>query len=154
EVDAEWDFVKLESTHFRATFADDEDRSTVNVVLDAMEEAYDIVGAKFDYYPEGRAPVVLYTQQDFHTITRTPDWAGGVFDGRIKIPVRGLTRSDPNLPRTARHEYAHSVVGRLSAGRCPVWLNEGLAVWAEEAQDGERQAWAENKVANQELFTL
>src|SRR5262249_24739585 len=39
-------------------------------------------------------------------------------------------------------------------GHCPVWLNEGLAVWAEETVDGERRAWAEERIADQELFTL
>ena len=36
--------------------------------------------------------VVLYTQRDFHAVTQTPDWAGAAYDGRIKLPVRGLSR--------------------------------------------------------------
>jgi peptidase MA superfamily protein/tetratricopeptide repeat protein len=154
EVDAEWDFVQLESRHFRVSFADSEDRSAVRQVLDALEDAYGVVGEKLGYYPEERTPVVLYTQQDFHTVTQTPDWAGGAFDGRIKIPVRGLVDNDPNLARVVQHEYTHSVVNQLSGPHCPVWLNEGLAVWAEEREDGDRAGWAENKLADQELFSL
>jgi len=154
EIDAEWDFVELQSAHFRVSFADDEDRTTVRLVLDTLADAYDVAGSKFDYYPDGRTPVVLYTQQDFHTVTQTPDWAGAAFDGRIKLPVGGLTAADPAFARMVRHEYAHRVVVQLTGGRCPVWLNEGLAVWAEEEQDGEREAWAENRIADQELFSL
>ncbi len=154
EVDAEWDFVQTESLHFRVSFADSEDTHAVGLVLATLEDAYDVVGVKFDYYPDSRTPVVLYAQQDFHTVTQTPDWAGAAFDGRIKLPVRGLQANDAALPRVLRHEYAHSVVQQLSNGRCPVWLNEGLAVWAEEAEEGEREAWAEQKIAGQELFTL
>ncbi len=154
EVDAEWDFVQLESPHFVVSFADSEDRRSVGVVLDALEDAYDAVGDKFHFTPDGRTPVVLYTQQDFHTITQTPDWAGAAFDGRIKLPVRGLSADDPNLARIIRHEYAHSLVAQLAGARCPVWLNEGLAVWAEEEQDGDHEAWAERAVAGKELFTL
>jgi hypothetical protein len=154
EVDAEWGFVQLQSPHFRVSFADDQDNRAVRLVLDALEEAYDVVGSKLNAYPDGQTPVVLYTQQDFHAITRTPDWAGAAFDGRIKMPVRGLTANDPSLARIARHEYAHSVVARLAGQACPVWLNEGLAVWAEEDEDGERAAWAERALARQELFPL
>ena len=98
--------------------------------------------------------MVLYTQQDFHNITQTPGWAGAAYDGRIKLPVRGLQADDAQLTRVVRHEYAHSLITQLSNGRTPVWLNEGLAVWAEETEEGERQAWAEEKIAGQELFTL
>ena len=154
EVDAEWDFVQTQSAHFRISFADSEDDRAVHVVLAALEEAYYSDGGKFEFYPGERTPVVLYTQQDFHNITQTPGWAGAAFDGRIKLPVRGLQADDAQLTRVVRHEYAHSLIIQLSNGRAPVWLNEGLAVWAEESEDGERQAWAEQKIAGQELFTL
>jgi len=154
EVDAEWDFVQLDSRHFRLSFADSDDRRAVRAVLAALEDAYDIVGAKFGYLPDEPTNVVLYTQHDFHTVTQTPDWAGGAFDGRIKLPVRGLRDNDPALARIARHEYTHSLVARLAGNRCPVWLNEGLAVWAEEEHDGEREVWANHTIAGQELFTL
>ena len=154
EVDAEWDFVQLESPHFHLSFADDEDRAAVRLVLGVLEDAYYDVGAKFGYYPDERTQVVLYTQQDFHTITQTPDWAGAAFDGRIKLPVRGLTAADDGFARVVRHEYAHSLVAHLSGARCPPWLNEGVAVWAEEEHDGERAAWALGKVDGQELFGL
>jgi len=154
EVDAEWDFVHTQTRHFRASFADDGDRSAVRQVLYALEDAYEVVGSKFDYYPDERTTVVLYTQDDFHTITQAPDWAGADFDGRIQLPVRGLTQNDPALTHVVRHEYAHSVVARLTGTYCPSWLNEGLAVWAEEDRDGERTTWAQDRIAGQNLFTL
>ncbi len=154
EVDAEWGFAALESPHFRVSCADDEDRSTVKLMLDALEDAYDVVGNKFDSYPDQKTTAVLYTQRDFHTVTQTPHWAGAAFDGRMKFPVRGLTADNPNLLRVVRHEYTHSLVASLTNGRCPVWLNEGLAVWAEEDREGERAAWAESRVAGQQLFSL
>jgi len=154
EVDAEWGFAALESPHFKVSFADDEDRSTVKLMLDALEDAYGVVGAKFNSYPARQTTAVLYTQRDFHTVTQTPHWAGAAFDGRMKFPVRGLTADNPNLLRVVRHEYAHSLVASLTNGRCPVWLNEGLAVWAEEDHEGERAAWAESRVAGQRLFSL
>ena len=154
EVDTEWDFVQRESPHFRVSFADSEDRGAVRLVLAAFEAAYASVGARLNYYPGDRTAIVLYAQRDFHEVTQTPDWASAAFDGRIKVPVRGLHADDADLGRVARHEYAHSVIARLSQDRCPVWLNEGLAVWAEEATDGDRRAWARATIAGEPLFSL
>jgi len=154
EVDAEWEFTQQQSRHFRLSFADDEDASTVRPVLDALEDAYDAVGRKFDYYPDAPTHAVLYSQRDFHSITQTPDWAGAAFDGRIKLPVRGVDTDSAGFERVVRHEYAHSLVAQLAGPRCPVWLNEGLAVWAEEDTEGDHAAWAEQHVADQQLFRL
>ncbi len=154
EVDAEWDFTSLESAHFRVTFDEGKGNDTAQFVLDGLEDARSDVGRRFAYPPQDRTEVVLYAARDFHAITQTPVWASGAYDGRIKIPVGGLRREDPALPRLLRHEYMHSVVGQLSGNRCPTWLNEGLAVWAEEARDGERRAWAENAVHGQPPLTL
>jgi cytochrome c-type biogenesis protein CcmH/NrfG len=154
EVDAEWDFTQQQSRHFRASFADDDDRSTIRPVLNALEDAYDAVGRKFDFYPDDRTSVVLYAQRDFHTVTQTPDWAGAAFDGRIKLPVGGVSADDPAFQRVVRHEYAHSLVAQLAGPGCPVWLNEGLAVWAEEDLDRDHEEWAERHVADRELFRL
>ena len=154
EVDAEWDHVALQSAHFRLSFADDEDPAAVRLVLDILEDAYVHVGAKFQHVPAERTSVVLYTGQDFHQVTQTPEWAGGAFDGRIKLPVGGLAGADPGFVRLVRHEYAHSLVGQLAGPTCPTWLNEGLAVWAEEEVDGERVAWARARAAEHQWFAF
>jgi hypothetical protein len=154
EVDAEWDFAAIESPHFRVTFDDGKGSSAARFVLDGLEDARSDIGRRFAYPPDGRTEVVLYAARDFHAITQTPVWAGGAYDGRIKVPVGGLQPEDPALPRLLRHEYMHSVVGQLSGNHCPTWLNEGLAVWAEEGRDGERRAWAEGAVHDARLFHL
>jgi hypothetical protein len=33
----------------------------------------------------------------------------------------------PELARVLRHELAHSFINQISAGRCPIWLHEGIA---------------------------
>lgn len=152
EIDAEWDFVQQQTAHFQASFSDAADERAVRIVLDALEEAHTTVGRKLGFYPEERTAVVLYAQEDFHSATMTPDWAGGAFDGRIKVPLRGLQASDPALTRALRHEYAHSLLATLAGPGCPIWLNEGLAVWAEEDEEGEREDGAWESVARLGIF--
>ncbi len=154
ELDAEWDFAKLTGPHFQLAFAQEENHVAARVVLAGLEQAYFSVGSKFEAYPPGRTPVVLYAREAFSDITQTPSWTGGVYDGRIKLPVGGLVERSAVLDRTLRHEYAHVVIGHLSRGRTPVWLNEGLAIWAEEVEDRERESWARRTIAGRRLLPL
>jgi len=96
-------------------------------VLDVLERAYNDLGRDLDFYPQVQVPVLLYTRRDFSELTDSPDWSGGLYDGKIRIPVGGVSGMNARLEAVLHHEYAHVVVRYLTAGRCPVWLNEGLA---------------------------
>lgn len=152
ELDTEWDFSELNSSHFKVSFAEGENHQAAQIILSGLENVYYSVGSKLGHYPDEPTAVVLYDRDEFHDITQTPSWAGGAYDGRIKLPVHGLRRDDPALDRTLRHEYAHVVIGHLTKGRCPVWLNEGVAIWAEEHFPGERLGWARQQVQGKRLF--
>ena len=75
--------------------------------------------------------MILYTNQAFADITRAPRWVGALNDGRLRIPVQGLTGVTPDLARVLKHELTHSFVGQKSHGRAPTWLQEGVAQWME-----------------------
>jgi hypothetical protein len=71
--------------------------------------------------------VIFYSSQQFGDITRSPGWAGAVNDGKIRVPVQGLTTVTPELNQVLKHEMAHSFVHQIAEGHCPTWLNEGIA---------------------------
>lgn len=157
ELDAEWDFSEMRSPHFQISFAGGqrESNAAAQAVAQGLEDAYFHDGRKLDLYPGERVPVVLYPSEEFHDVTQTPSWTGGVYDGRIKLPSRGVEDGDSAvLERTLRHEYGHVLVTQLSRGRVPVWLNEGVAIWCEEERDGDREDWAYQTLSNQVLFPL
>ncbi len=52
-------------------------------------------------------------------------------DGKLRIPVSGLTTVTSELAHVLKHELAHSFITQLSAGRCPPWLHEGIAQYLE-----------------------
>jgi hypothetical protein len=64
-------------------------------------------------------------------ITRAPSWSGALNDGRIRVPVEGLSSMTDELARVLRHELTHSFVDQKTGGRCPVWLQEGIAQYIE-----------------------
>ncbi len=96
-------------------------------VLETLETAYNQVGSDLTYYPVTHIPVILYTRKDYRSVTAGPEWSGGMYDGKVRLPIGGARELTPPLKGLLFHEYAHVVVGELTKGNCPVWLNEGLA---------------------------
>uniref|UniRef100_A0A831XDD0 Tetratricopeptide repeat protein n=1 Tax=Geobacter metallireducens TaxID=28232 RepID=A0A831XDD0_GEOME len=116
------------SSRFIVSYDADEVKTGIALeVLDVLETAYNSVGTDLGHFPEARVPVILYTKRDYREVTRSPDWSGGLYDGKIRLPIGGLTEITPELRATLRHEYTHAVVRELTRGNCPVWLNEGIA---------------------------
>jgi len=151
---AEADYHSLGSSHFVIKIEGREDSEAARTVLNALEDAYRRVGARFAYYPLERLEVVLYPDETFREVTGSPHWSGGIYDGRIKMPIGGLARGNARLARTVRHEYAHAAIVTLSKGKAPVWLNEGLAQVAEETDDAGRTNRLRMAVADGNLLTL
>jgi len=96
-------------------------------VMDALESAYSTVGADLETFPRTRIPVILYTRSDYRSVTEGPDWSGGLYDGKIRLPVGGTAHLTPQLRAVLFHEYTHVLVHEVARGRVPTWFNEGLA---------------------------
>jgi tetratricopeptide (TPR) repeat protein len=114
------------SEHFRITFDGYKHGGVSRKVIGILEDAYGTVGKEFGYFPSEPVNAVLYTNRDFYDITQAPEWSGGIYDGKIRIPVRGAEANEAALKKVLFHEYTHSVVRSLTS-RCPLWINEGLA---------------------------
>jgi Tfp pilus assembly protein PilF len=122
------------SSRFNLTYAPDISTTLAMEVLDVLERAYNQVGAEMGRFPESRIPVVIYRRDDFKSVTDSPDWSGGVYDGTIRLPFGTMTEITPPMRGILFHEYAHVVVFELTRGNCPVWLNEGIAEMFGRAQ--------------------
>jgi len=96
-------------------------------ILSALEDAYSNVGRDLSTFPTGRITVILYTKKDYKSVTAGPDWSGGLYDGKIRLPIGGAQELTDQLKSVLFHEYTHVVVQEITHGNCPAWLNEGLA---------------------------
>jgi hypothetical protein len=71
----------------------------------------------------------LIDAEEFYAVTQLPSWTNAMFfRSQLVIPIdtaRELDRKE--LERSLRHEYFHAVTNALSDGKCPGWLDEGLA---------------------------
>ena len=122
-------FYQTRGARFRVLFEGPTDDALARRIVQILEGAYRDVGNALRTYPSAPINVVLYTEQQFHDVTRSPAWAGGAYDGQIRVPVGGALRSDrrTELERVLTHEYVHALVAQLAGRIVPVWVNEGLA---------------------------
>jgi tetratricopeptide (TPR) repeat protein len=115
------------SSRFNLTYDPGVNTQFALAVLDVLENASNQVGSELGHFPEARVPVVIYKRADYKSVTNSPDWSGGVYDGTIRLPFGALSEITPSLRSILFHEYAHVVVFDLTHGNCPLWLNEGIA---------------------------
>jgi tetratricopeptide (TPR) repeat protein len=120
-----------ETTHFRLKYNGVATPELAHEVLKTLEAQFDEISTTLNYSPPEPIGVILYTNQAFMDITRAPSWSGALNDGRIRVPVSGLSSMTDELARVLKHELTHSFVGQKTGGRCPVWLQEGLAQFME-----------------------
>jgi tetratricopeptide (TPR) repeat protein len=120
-----------ETPHFRLKYNGSAAPELAREVLKTLESQFDEVSTAFNYVPPEPIGVILYTNQTFMDITRAPSWSGALNDGRIRVPVEGLSSVSDELARVLKHELTHSFVGQKTGGHCPVWLQEGIAQYME-----------------------
>ncbi|HEY4878577.1 MAG TPA: tetratricopeptide repeat protein [Candidatus Acidoferrales bacterium] len=120
-----------ETAHFALKYNGSATPDLAHGILHVLEDDFHELESQLDYTPPEPIGVILYTEQSFADITRAPSWAGAINDGRIRIPVQGLTSVTPELARVLKHELTHSFIGQKSHNRAPTWLQEGTAQYME-----------------------
>src|SRR5579862_6421841 len=131
DAQVETNFEEGVSAHFLLRYDGSAAPDLARAVLNDLESDFNSMASLFDYTPAEPIAVILYTNQDFADITRAPAWAGALNDGRIRVPVQGLLTVTPVLASDLRHELAHSFISQKTRGNCAIWLQEGIAQWAE-----------------------
>ncbi len=127
----EENYKENESAHFQLKYNGAAQPALAREVLRTLEGHYNTIESELNYTPPEPIGVVLYTQQAFADITRAPGWVGALNDGRIRVPVQGLTGVDSELSRVLKHELTHSFIQQKTRGRAPTWIQEGVAQWME-----------------------
>jgi len=135
----EKDFNRDVASHFSIKYEGREKIEAGRIILRLLEDAYGEVGRALSYYPDNEIAVILYTNQQFQDVTDAPGWSGGIYDGKIRIPIGGIEKETPGLRSLLIHEYTHAVVRAITPRRVPTWLNEGLAQYLEGREVGSRQ---------------
>lgn len=127
ELRAQSNRVDEATLHFKVIFDGYEHGDMSRTVLGILEDAYRSLGRKMDHFPLESVTVVLYTRKEFFDVTRLPAFTAGAYDGKIRLPIKGLEeQNQETLRHVLFHEYAHALVQSMTPN-APLWVNEGLA---------------------------
>jgi tetratricopeptide (TPR) repeat protein len=144
----EENYKENESSHFKLRYNGAAEPALARDVLRTLEMHFSAIESELNYTPPESIGVILYTQEAFMDITRAPAWAGALYDGRIRVPVQGLTGVDQELSRSLKHELTHSFIAQKTHSACmglkescairaPTWIQEGMAQWMEGYRSGQ-----------------
>jgi tetratricopeptide (TPR) repeat protein len=136
DMQEEENYRENESSHFTLRYSGEAEPGLAREVIRTLEMHFSAIESALNYTPPEPIGVILYTRQAFADITRAPGWAGALNDGRIRVPVQGLTQLTPELSRVLKHELTHSFVRQKTHAAAPTWLQEGLAQWMEGKRSG------------------
>jgi hypothetical protein len=121
--------------HFHVRYDGGEHADVGQEILRALDRHYAALTSVFDHQPTTTIPVILFAQEAYYDAAGAPRWSGGAFnhlDGRIRIPIGGLTSSlTPDIDDVLIHELAHAFIADIAKGACPRDVHEGLAQYSE-----------------------
>jgi tetratricopeptide (TPR) repeat protein len=128
EKSAESEFTQTDTGHLTLHYEGRQSSPALRrEILRTLEAHYDALVIDLGHSPRESISVSLYTSQAFFDVTQAPAWSAAVNDGKLRIPIEGLDSVTSELSRVLKHELAHSFINQITRGRCPQWLNEGVA---------------------------
>lgn len=127
QLESQFRQVTDDSKRFVLQYVDYKGGTSISQVLEMLTEAWDVVGRDLGVYPARSVNVKIYTQEDFFKVAKLPEWAIGIFDGKMRLRVDEL-QSAPELVRDLIfHEYTHAVLAMNIKQEVPAWFHEGMA---------------------------
>jgi tetratricopeptide (TPR) repeat protein len=120
------EFDRQRLSHFIVKYEGETMESTGRMVLGSLERSYSYLKSTLGFEPSEPIVVTLYTRQEY-SLLGGPHWSAGRFDGKVKLPVRGLESLDRHVEGTLRHELTHAFIHARAGTNIPRWLNEGIA---------------------------
>jgi hypothetical protein len=155
----EWQ--ELKGEHFLVYFT--QDKKFAQEVLDKAEVYYQRIASDLGYprYSEfwlwdKRVKIYIYPDHaSFLAATGQPQWSQGMADYKNKQIISFLW-SKGFLESLLPHEMAHLIFRDFVGfkGEIPLWLDEGVAQWAEEAKRGEMKFKVQQLFEKDALLSL
>jgi tetratricopeptide (TPR) repeat protein len=119
--------VKDPRDHFLIQYVEYTNGVQVPEMLEMLHGAYDTVGQSLGIFPARAVSVKVYNTRDFFKISRLPEWAVGIFDGKMRLKVEDIQSAPAQVRDLLFHEYTHAVLAMNIKQRIPAWFHEGMA---------------------------
>ena len=137
-------FSRQRLSHFIVRYEGETMEDVGRMAIDALERNYASLVSQLGFEPKEPVAVILYTRRSYEEISGSRQhMTAGLFDGKIRLPVRGVRWGDAYIRRTLHHELSHAFFYSHTGQHDPRWFNEGLAEYVE----GERTRDAIDRLA-------
>jgi tetratricopeptide (TPR) repeat protein len=107
------------------------DREQMALLLRQLNDAYLRLSADLEFTPRRVVRVKIYRDREFYSIHGVPQWTGGFFDGKLRLPAKIFDTGERAIRQTSFHEMTHVFLHALAGGELEYWLQEGLAQYYE-----------------------
>lgn len=155
------------STHFDVYFYDEE-KPSLQRVVDAAESAYDDLSRKFNFQLPQKVPVIFYathsafeqTNVDLSFISEGVGAFAEPTRNRIVLPI---DTSDEKMLQVVQHELTHifeyeiifqGKLGKQFTANPPTWLMEGLASFMANDEDSKDRMVLRDAVVNDHIPSI
>jgi len=125
----DYDFAR--TSHFNLRYDGTVDEAIASDVSKHLEARFWDLTNLYNHTPQQPITALLYPNQAFREVTQAAEWVGGIYDGKIRVPLGGLRHLHRGAKRVLTHELTHAVVHSKSRGHSPRWLHEGLAQYSD-----------------------
>jgi len=127
------DFVSLSKGGIRVNFHVKNPNLDIENVFRGIKRAQRIVKNKFNYDLD-KLHIDIHNsieelRQEGRSRSRYASWIAGIYDGKIRLISEQENEEPEALYIILTHEIIHLAICDISAGLCPYWLDEGLAVY-------------------------
>lgn len=161
DADDKFDWKELKGTHFIVYFTGEE--SFARDVLNSAERYYTRIAADLGYARyqdfwtwEKRCRIYVYPDHDsFLKSTGGAEWSHGLAEYNTKTIV-SYAWHEGFLDSLLPHEIAHLIFRNFIGfkGEVPLWLDEGVAQWEEEAKRPQMKAMIRELYNSESLLTI
>lgn len=131
EAKVEKNLATYKEEHFLIKYYKDEESDQGFELRELLRDSYRVLSQDFGFYFKTPLTVVLYDEKDFKSVTSLPHWVGGVYDGKVRMPINRYDFDERDLKAVSTHEMTHAFVAGMSERHAPPWINEGLAQYQE-----------------------
>ncbi|HET8546495.1 MAG TPA: hypothetical protein VFL57_00750 [Bryobacteraceae bacterium] len=101
------------------------DPEVARAMVATLEDEFTRISSELGCRADERVVTVVQSRAAYLASTDAAEWSGGVFDGKIRIPIASSASVSAETRRAFAHELVHACLYHM--GQFPAWLHEGLA---------------------------
>jgi hypothetical protein len=98
---------------------------TARAMVGVVDSTFARVSQQLGCTAEEKIVTIIQSRDAYKKATDAAEWSGGVYDGRIHVPVMNGQQMDARQEQVLAHETTHACLAML--GEWPSWLHEGMA---------------------------